>query len=199
MTFSAKRYSHIIFLLSTCFGAQALASPYINTQLIKQSSNTLYQCFNHQFQSKLKTQYADHPRLLYVQEAKYGRILKSKQYPRCMRITLWPIDDDLHYFSDAPVRISGMINVQHFMQTWQHQGKQANFKPNAAIQGLSKDPSGNWQRPYLAEAMLSYPKYDIKHNRMQYLACPMHGSHLSAIKKLHHLTIFFDHFVPWPP
>lgn len=133
--------------------------------------------------------------LLFVENAQNARISTDSGKKGCLRLTLWPIKGRVHYFSDQPVQLSGVITAAQFVSFWKKQNTATQlFQPNVAIEGFLPNHHGYSQSASLTDAL-----YNAQRQVMTFIACPMTGHSLKAVSHMTDATIFFDNFVGWPP
>jgi hypothetical protein len=155
--------------------------------------------FSSHFIATRKMPIKNHIELLFTQNAEYASLLKRNHQTNCAVLTLWPINHNIQYFTDEPVREAGYITPEHFVTLWEHQkSKQSKFKPNVDIQASIYDKKTGHMIPYSEAATLNSVKYDAHLHIMHYVACPIKGSSILEKKHLKSVTIFFDNFNDWP-
>ena len=157
--------------------------------------------FANHFMTKSVSTINNKEELLFVENSHYGSLEPSPHHSGCMLLSLWPVDTDIHYFTDEPVRLSGNITPKNFVSMWGKQNKKNGtpFIPNVNIEGLVTSHH-RVKKAYSVSAALGRASYDATHKKIQYLACPLKGGHpLIGYSHMRDLSIFFDQFTIWPP
>lgn len=151
--------------------------------------------FSNHFMTKSVNQITNHIELLFVENAGNASLITDLDKKGCMHLSLWPVTGDIHYFTNEPVRRSGSISPENFVAFWHKQDTATqSFIPNVDIEGVMSNHN-SFDEP----AALSHAQYDLKHEKMTYLACPLPAHHLQAIRHMRVVSIFFDGFTGWPP
>lgn len=176
-----------ILALSVCVSSISLAS----TKLIGKD----FTYFTNHFMTTSVNQINNSIDLLFVENAKNASLVMDRHKNGCMVVKLWPVTGDIHYFANEPVRRSGSISPENFVNFWQKQNTTSQqFIPNVDIEGILANHNS-----FAEPAALSDASYDASGHTMSYIACPLVDHKLRAVAHMYITSIFFDGFHGWPP
>lgn len=133
---------------------------------------------------------------VFIQSATTSTIKIINKDKALYQLTMHGVNPYLHYMSDRPKRIAGLIATNKFFQAWKTQAKNSftTDAPNVSLEGM--ELHGIMQKkPVVVTLVLTNPHYDPKKNTVTYDATALgDNSVLSSQKtiKLNHTVLFLD-------
>lgn len=135
-------------------------------------------------------------KVLAVVLSKQASIHVLTKKPGYYHLKLIGVNPKVIYFSNSPVRISGQVETQKFVDQW----RDGNFKkipPNAVMEAVTLNPKNHklqdTQTSY--PIILTHPTYTPLANKLSFIikAMPNNKDILPAIAKSDYVAIFVDH------
>jgi len=135
--------------------------------------------------------------LLYTQMANSASV-KLNQNQQSATLTLNNVNNKTTWFSDRPVRESGVVGTKHFVSQWQTGGSKSfqTDPPNANIVALRSSNAHLQANPKsLGSFELSNPTYNAKTKTLSYTIKSISGK-LKNINHLNDVVLFIDSQIP---
>lgn len=130
--------------------------------------------------------------MLYALVAENG-VITQNQKSGAYYLTLAQTSKMLTYFSDRPVRISGITRLSNLIKFW-NVGKDsfAKVPPNAALEAFNATSHGKMTtQHYTLE--LSHPALNIQKNELRFTVKPVGKTQLNKLPiSLRHVALFID-------
>lgn len=131
---------------------------------------------------------------MFIQTAKSGQIYKIKDSKNLYSLTLHDIAPYVNYFTDRPVRKTGLLPIDKFTQLWTNTDAN-NFKvdpPNVAIESVSIKFLIHRKNVKMV-AEVTNPKYDaVSHSITYQLRFLTEAPNIKKPVHLGYTVLFFD-------
>lgn len=136
---------------------------------------------------------SDKVKYFFTQTARYATLEKHSDKPDWYSLVLHDIQPETLWFSDRPLRHSGVISIHDFIKQWDQGAMSfAAVNPNANLvavidkEGIRTQTQGVF--------VLSEPQYDEATRNLSYKVFSLHKPFHEAFKsgQLHHVALFID-------
>jgi hypothetical protein len=134
--------------------------------------------------------------LLFIQVAKHGSLTPIKDKPGFYELKLQGVDAYVQYFSNRPVRITGLYPTSKFSSNWEKGQKPSSFNkmpPNAALSAVELHLIKNKMVNIVLQ--LSSPIYNAQKHTLTYTAQILANSKNQVpMKHMEHIALFIDSY-----
>lgn len=134
--------------------------------------------------------------LLFIQVAKHGSLTPINEKPGYYTLTLQGVDDYVQYFSDRPMRITGLYPTADFTSKWENGKKTTSFNkmpPNAALSAVDVRLIKNKMVNLVLQ--LSDPVYNAQTHTLTYTAQMLSDTaNPVTVKRMNHVALFIDSY-----
>lgn len=134
--------------------------------------------------------------IFFIQRADRGSLVAVDNKPGEYQLRLSGVNEYIEYFSDRPVRLSGLYPTNEFITRWTDGNTRGSFKslpPNAALSAIQK----HFVKNKMVNVMLklSNPIYDAQARTLTYTVHQLPGIKSGLpIKGLRNVVMFIDSY-----
>jgi len=131
--------------------------------------------------------------LLFVVLAKQGKIQLTDEQSQQYTLTLQHANPKVIYFANRPVRASGQLPLDKFIQQWT-QGSFNKEPPNAVMEAVRLDLVDRPSKSVSYAVVLRDPVYNVKKNELSFKIKGLPGNKLAlpTIARSDYVALFID-------